>query len=291
MADAAPDRPPPAQASGRDNLRAAGWLILDMSLNIWALTIVKAMGMDYPALQLVFLRATTGLILLLPWIWRERSAFVRIEQPGLHALRVVLSTVTLATSFHAVARLPFALFTAINFTRPILLMLMAALILRERITSPRWIAAVAGLCGALIAIDPGTAPMNSGLAALLVTVVTGTAAVIVTRQLKGTPAVAMMTFYTAGLGLASLPFAVGAWHPVAGADVPYLLGVGLFAQAAQLCFLRAHWLGDAGVLGPVSYASLILSATVGYVVFAEVPTPEMLVGAVIIVAAALSLAR
>ena len=291
MADAAPDRSPPDQASGRDNLRAAGWLILDMSLNIWALTIVKAMGADYPALQLVFLRASMGLVLLCPWIWRERGAFARVDRPGLHVLRVVLSTVTLATSFHAVARLPFALFTAINFTRPILLMLMAAVILRERITRPRWIAAVAGLCGALIAIDPGTAPLNSGLAALLVTVVTGTAAVIVTRQLKGTPAVVMMTFYTAGLGLASLPLAVGVWQPVAAGDLPLLLGVGLFAQAAQLCFLRAHWLGDAGVLGPVSYASLILSAAVGYAVFAEVPTPEMLVGAAIIVVAALSLAR
>ncbi|MCU0905880.1 MAG: DMT family transporter [Rhodobacteraceae bacterium] len=289
MPEAVP--PPPASASRQDNLRAAGWLILDMSLNIWALTIVKAMGADYPALQLVFLRSATGLVLLVPWIWRERGAFARIDRPGLHALRVILSTVTLATSFHAVARLPFALFTAINFTRPILLMLMAALILRERITGPRWIAAVVGLGGALIAIDPVTAPLNSGLVALLVTVVTGTAAVIVTRQLKGTPAVVMMTFYTAGLGLASLPVALAAWHPVSVADLPLLLGVGLFAQAAQLCFLRAHWLGDAGVLGPVSYTSLILSGLVGYAVFAEVPTPGMLVGAAIIVIAALSLAR
>jgi uncharacterized membrane protein len=200
-----------------------------MSLDIWALTIVKAVGLDYPTLQLVFLRAGTGPVLLLSWILRERLAFARIDRPGLHVLRVILSTVTLATSFQAV--------------------------------------------------DPGAAPLNSGLLALLVTVVTGTAAVIVTRQLKGTPPVVMMTFYTAGLGLASLPFALAGWQPVAGADLPLLLGLGLFAQAAQLCFLRAHWLGDAGMLGPVSYTSLLLSGLAGYLVFGEVPSVQMLAGA------------
>ena len=69
----------PAPAAPHDNLRAAGWLLLDMSLNIWALTIVKAMGSNYPSLRLVFLRAGTGLVLLLPWIWRERAVFRRID--------------------------------------------------------------------------------------------------------------------------------------------------------------------------------------------------------------------
>ena len=273
------------------NLRAAGWLLADMSLNIWALTIVKAMGVDYPAIQLVFLRATTGLVLLLPWIWRERDAFRHVDRKGLHIVRIGLSTVTLATSFYAVARLPFALFTAINFTRPLLLMTMAALLLGERIGPPRWIAAAIGLGGALVAVGPGLDSPSSGLLAICVTVLAGTLAVIVTRALKGTPTVVMMAFYGAGLALATLPFAVTDWTPVESADLPFLLAVGIFAQSAQLCFLRAHWLGDAGVLAPVSYASLILTSTVGYLVFGEVPTPQMILGAAAIVAAALWVAR
>ena len=42
-----------------------------MSLNIWALSIAKSVGLDYPAFQLVFIRAIVGLILMVPWIWRE----------------------------------------------------------------------------------------------------------------------------------------------------------------------------------------------------------------------------
>ena len=283
MTESGPDR--------SDNLRAAGWLLADMSLNVWALTIVKAMGADYPAVQLVFLRATTGLILLLPWIWRERGAFGQVDRKGLHLLRIGLSTVTLATSFYAVARLPFALFTAINFTRPLILMAMAALILGERIGAKRWVAAAIGLMGAMVAIGPGAGAPTSGLIAICVTVLAGTLAVIVTRALKGTPTVVMMAFYGTGLALATLPFALSGWVTIRGPDLPLLLAVGIFAQSAQLCFLRAHWLGDAGVLGPVSYASLILTGAVGYFVFAEVPTPQMILGAAVIVAAAIWVAR
>lgn len=292
MSAATPARPPaPASATRQDNLRASLWLMLDMSLNIWALSIVKAMGLDYGATQLVFLRACVGLLLALPWAYRERSAFLRLDRLPLHAFRVVLSAITLALSFFAIARVPFALMSAIGFTRPILLMVMAALILREHITKPRWIAALVGLTGALVALNPSQTAFSWGLAAVVATVFGGTLAIIFTRQLKGTPAVVMMVFYTAGLALFAGPFAWSHWTVVETAHWPLLLGVGLFAQSAQFCFLKAHWLGDAGVLGPVSYLSLILSTGAGFFFFGEVPGPSLIIGAVIIIGAAWYISR
>lgn len=281
----------PEPATRQDNLRASLWLILDMSLNIWSLSIVKAMGLDYGATQLVFLRAIVGLLLVLPWAYRERSAFLTLDRLPLHAFRVALSAITLAASFFAIARVPFALMSAIGFTRPILLMIMAALMLRERIAKPRWIAALVGLAGALIAMNPSHAALSWGLAALVVTVLAGTLAIIVTRQLKGTPAVVMMVFYTGGLALFTAPFALANWSPVAPGDWPFLLAIGVFAQAAQFCFLKAHWLGDAGMLGPVSYLSLILSTGAGFFFFGEVPGLSLIIGAVIILGAAWSIGR
>jgi drug/metabolite transporter (DMT)-like permease len=284
--------PSPAPTATRsENLRGAAWLVADMSLNIWALGIVKAMGAEYPAVQLVFLRALVGLALLIPWMIRDRQAFTAIDRWGLHLLRVGLSTLTLSTSFFAISRVPFALFTAINFTRPILLMIFAALLLAERIGRLRWAAALLGLCGAVVAVGPSTVELNLGLAALCLTVVLGTLAVICTRKLKGTAPVVMMTFYTAGLAALTAPLALVNWQPVASTHWPYLLAVGVFAQLAQICFLKAHWLADAGVLGPVAYVSIILSGAAGYLFFAEVPDINMAAGAVIIVVAGVLIAR
>lgn len=139
----------------RNNLSGALWLITDMSLNIWALSIVKAMGPDVPAAQVVFLRSVTGFVLILPWIAVQRRQFRAIDHARLHLLRVVLAAATLTASFYAIARVPLALFTAIGFTRPVVTMIMAAVLLRETVLRRHWVAAAVALVGVIIAVRPG----------------------------------------------------------------------------------------------------------------------------------------
>ena len=156
-----------SQEAPVSNLRGGGWLIADMSLNIWALSIVKWLDAGYPAAQVVFVRAGVGLLLILPLIWFWRADFRRIENLHIHLLRVCLSVITLTASFFAISRVPLALFTAINFTRPIVTMVMAALILRETIGQRRWIAAGIAFLGVLLAANPRDVPWTLGLAALI----------------------------------------------------------------------------------------------------------------------------
>ena len=256
-----------------------------MALNIWALSIVKALGLGYPAVQLVFLRAGVGFLLMLPWIMRYRGAFVGLPDMRLHALRVGFSAVALTASFFAIARLPLALFTAVGFTRPILTMIAAAWILKEVITRDRWIAACIGFVGVIIAVDPASLSGGWGLAAQGVTVLAATGAVITTRRLVAAPTVVMMTFYTAGLALITAPFALAGWQTVPLDQLPALLAIGVFAQLAQFCFLRAHRFGQAGFLAVLSYASLVFSTAVGYLVFDEMPAPSFWIGAILILGA------
>lgn len=191
-----------------------------MALNIWALSIVKALGLGYPAFQLVFLRAGVGLVLMLPWILRHRTAFVGLQNLRLHALRVAFSATALTASFFAISRLPLALFTAVGFTRPILTMIAAAWLLREVITRDRWLAALIGLVGVVIAVDPARVSGGWGLAAQTLVVFASTGAVITTRRLVEAPTVVMMTFYTAGLTLITAPFAIAGWQPVPAGQWP-----------------------------------------------------------------------
>lgn len=274
-----------APAGPSDAGRGTLWILADMALNVWALAIVKAAGTEVASVQLVFLRAAVGLALMAPWIALARGDLRRARKPGLHLLRVALSALTLTTSFYAVARLPFALFTAVGFTRPLVMVAMAALFLAEPATPRRWAAAAVGLAGVLVALGPGALAWDPALGAMAATVVTGTAAVVVTRKLVDQPPVVLMTAYTAGLMVATAPFALAAWRPVAAGEWPVLLAIGAFAQGAQFCFLRAHALASAGLLAVLGYASLLLSTAVGWAVFAEVPPAGFWVGAALIVGA------
>ncbi|MGQ7843362.1 DMT family transporter [Granulosicoccus sp. 3-233] len=278
-----------AVSDSMNNWQASLWLLSDMCLNLTALGIIKLIGTDVPAAQLVFIRALTGLVLMLPWVWRERSRFIRIEHKGLQLTRVLLAMTALTASYFAVARLPLALFTAINFTRPLLLMVMAAWLLRESIPASRWVFALIGLVGVLIAVNPGTVQWSWGIPALFLTVLSSTLSTIATRRLRGTPAVVTMLLYTAGLSLLSLPLVVGNWQVIPGEQLIPILCIGVLAQCGQFCFLKAHWLGEASVLGPLGYANLLLAGLVGFVVFNEIPTIEMILGSLIIILATAAL--
>lgn len=276
-----------ADAAAPRNHAAGGWLLLDIALNLAALSTVKALGLGYPAVQLVFLRAASGLAIMAPFLLGGAGAFRGLDDRGLHAFRIALSAVTLTASFYAIARLPLALFTALMFTRPVVTMLMARGFLGERIAPRRWMGAGIALLGVLIVVRPeGGAMPGLGLAAAGLVVVTGTGAVIVTRRLRAAPKVVMMVFYTAGLATLTAPFAAIAWTPVTPAHWPPLLAIGVLTQAAQLCFLRAHAMGEAGFLANVGYTSLILSTMAGWLVFGEVPDAAFWAGAALIVGAA-----
>ncbi len=270
-------------APRRSNLSGGAWLIADMLLNIWALSLVKLLGLGYPPAQVVFLRALTGLVLIAPWIWPDRHRLIGVPDVPTHLLRVLLSVAALTASFHAVARVPFALFTAVNFTRPLIIMLLAALLLGEKIGPRRWAAAALAMLGVVIAVGPAAADTPDGLPTLCLAVLCGASSIIVLRRLRDTHPLVLMTFYTVGLTVLTAPFALVAWVPVPRAEILPLLCIGLFAQSAQLCFLRAHRLADAGFLAVLGYLSLVVSTATGVLVFHEVPRPAFYPGAALVV--------
>lgn len=277
----------PDTGPARNNLRGAVWLLTDMSFNIWALTIVKSLGVALPSIQIVLIRALVGLLVLLPFVLYN-GGMQKLTHPGLQILRIGLSTIAMTGSFFGVAKLPFALFTTVNFTRPLLMMALAALLLGERIRPKQWLAGGVGLIGVTIAVDPSSlsAGYATGLAALFASVVAGTCAVIILRQMRNDDPLTQMIWQTAGLAIvAALPAALYWQDP--GSQWPILLSVGLFSQTAQFCFMRAHYWAEAGVIAPLGYLSLILSVSVGYFIFDEVPTTGLYIGATLIIAAAL----
>jgi len=257
-----------------------------MTLAITMLVIVKALGAVYPAIQIVFVRSLVGLALVAPLLWRQRHTLLGTRRIGRHLLRVACNAAAITCSFAAVTALPLALVTTIGFTRPLFFLLLAALLLAERVGRLRWAATGLGFLGVLVAARPDEVPLDPALVLAVAAVVLGTISVIETRRLRGESTVVLMGFYTVVLALLTGVPAAFVWVPIATADLPALLAVGVVAQTAQLCFLRAHHNAEARVLAPLGYLQLPLAAAAGWLVFAEIPGASTWAGAAVIVLAA-----
>ncbi len=266
---------------------AAGvvWLLSDMTLVTGMTVLVKLQGQTYPALQMVFIRALIGLVVILPLLWRHRADLVAMRQPGRNLLRVSCNAVALSGNFLAIASLPLALVNGIGFTRPLVTMLLAILLLGERVVARRWFAAALCFAGAMVMLIPAGFEGRlslTGLAAALVSVIFGALALVQTRALRTESRTVMMLFYTLGLVVLTAAPALWVWQPVARQDWPALLAIGCLAQAGQYCFLCAYRLCEASRLAPVSYLSVLFATAAGWLFFDEQPTLAVALGALLI---------
>lgn len=261
------------------------WLLADMTLVTAMTVIVKAQGSVYPAIQLVFIRSIIGLIMVAPLAWRYRRAIAGTKRPGRHAFRVGCNAMALTCNFAALTALPLALVNAIGFMRPLIVMVFAVFLLREIVTPIRWIGAVIGLAGVLVMVAPGEFTVSIGLAAAFGSVLFGSLATVQTRALKDENTTVLMVFYTVGLTLFTAIPAIMFWQPIAQSDWLPLIGIGLLAQVAQYCFLRAYQSTPASILAPIGYLTIVFATAAGFVFFDEIPHWTTFFGVAIILIA------
>lgn len=273
-----------ASIAARDSRFGIVWLLSDTTLVTGMTVLVKMQGASYPAIQLVFIRALIGLVLILPLIWRHRRQLANSRDPLRNIMRISCNAVALTSNFVALTMLPLVLVNALGFTRPLVSMLMAVAMLGERVSQWRWIGAVFAFVGVLIMLAPDTFAWNLGLVAVLLSIVFGALATIQTRMLHYENTTVMMVFYTVGLTVITFIPALFAWQPVRSEDWPALLGIGLLAQLGQFCFLRAYQIASASLLAPFGYLSIVFATASGYVFFNEVPDLRTLIGIVVIIA-------
>lgn len=263
--------------------RSAGWLLLDMALVTTMQAIVKAEGETYPAVQLVFLRSIIGFISVAPLVWRYRAKLTDLTNIRGHLLRVGFNSAALTLNFAAFAALPLALVTAISFTRPLVLLLMAAFMLGESVSKARYVFTALGLLGVWIMVRPDAISWNMGLAAAFGSVLFGSLAVVQTRRLAGEDTVVLMLFYTVGLTvLTSIPAAI-VWVSIPWSVAPNIILIGVLAQLGQYCWLQAYQKQEARLLAPVGYVSIVFSTLAGWSFFGEVPSLSLCLGAAVVV--------
>jgi drug/metabolite transporter (DMT)-like permease len=262
-----------------------------MLAGVWAFSFGDALGKyivaTYPVGQLLFLRAVASLVLLSPLIWRSRAEFVRLERPGLHLLRIVLSTLEVAAFFVAVRYLPLADVITFYLASPIFVTALSALLLREQVGWRRWCAVAVGFCGVLIAMRPSAQTISWPALIALGGSVSFSFLMLITRSLRGASDVVLASSQFVGtlvFGALLLPFG---WLTPSWPDLSLFAVAGAISVGALLCINRSLKLAPASVVVPYQYSMIVWAVLFGYAVFGDVPTLATLIGAAIIIGAGL----
>ena len=154
-----PDNPAPP---GQNTLHGILWM-LGSGLSFVGVTgVVRALGTDIPAAQSAFIRFAWGVLFLLPSLLPILRAGIPARVMRLHLWRGGLHIAAVICWFYAMARIPLAEVTAIGYLNPVLLTVLTALFLGERLALRRMAAIGVALIGALIVLRPGLREVTDG---------------------------------------------------------------------------------------------------------------------------------
>lgn len=256
-------------------------------LNFVAVTaIVKHIGGDVPAAQGAFLRYLLGLVFLIPMIRPILDARLSKRQLKLFTLRGAVHTGAVILWFYAMARIPIADVTAMNYLSPIYVTIGAALFLGEALPPRRLAAVIVALIGALIILRPGLREVGSGHLAMIFTAMLFAAGYLTTKILSGEVSAAVivgMLSITVTIGLA--PFAYAVWVPVSWENIGWLFLVACFATAGHYSMTLAFASAPLTVTQPVTFLQLVWAVLLGALVFNEGIDIWVIIGGTIIAGA------
>jgi drug/metabolite transporter (DMT)-like permease len=268
-------------------LAGIGLMLLSISMFSFGDALGKFLVSTYAVGQLLWLRACAALLLLAPFVWRNRAAFMRLERPWLQLVRVVLSTLEVAAFFLATVYLPLADVITYYLAGPIFVTALSALVLREHVGWRRWTAILIGFCGVLIALRPSAQTFSLPALIALGGSFSFAVLMLITRSLRATPDIVMASSQFVGtflLGAAMAPF--GWVTPTPGSLVQFA-AAGIISVTALFCVNRSLKLAPASVVVPYQYTMIVWAVLFGFVVFGDVPHPATIIGAIIIIGAGL----
>jgi drug/metabolite transporter (DMT)-like permease len=260
-----------------------------MVLSIFMFSFGDAMGKflvgTYSVGQLLFLRGSAALLLLLPIIWRHRRDFVHMERPWLQLVRVTLSTLEVAAFFIATVYLPLADVITYYLAGPIFVTAMSAIFLREKVGWRRWTAILIGFCGVVIALRPSAQTVSLPALIALGGSLSFATLMLITRSLRKTPDIVMASSQFVGTFLLGAVMSAFHWVPPTPGSLVIFALAGVISVTALFCVNRSLKLAPASVVVPYQYSMIVWAVIFGFVVFGDVPEVATIVGAAIIIGA------
>lgn len=268
------------------NVQGALFALLAFGIYATHDVVVKFLGADYHAIQIIFFAGLLSFPLVTLMLMNDGTeGHLRPVHPWWTALRTVCTVITGVSAFYAFSVLELAQTYAILFATPLLITVLAIPILGEKVGLRRGLAVGVGLAGVLIVLRPGAEGLSLGHLAALTAAVCSSLASIIVRKIGSEERSVVLLLYPMVanflvLGCA-LPFV---YRPMPIAHLGMLGIIAAFGFVATLLVILAYRRAEAVIVAPMQYSQMIWAIFFGYLIFDETPDQWTLVGAGVIIA-------
>ncbi|MGU9957793.1 MAG: DMT family transporter [Arenicellales bacterium WSBS_2016_MAG_OTU3] len=278
-----------AKAVSSKNIKAAGVMMLAMTLIACNDAIIKTVSESLPVGQLLFLRGLLACLILASAIKLSgrpvfpREMFIKINL--LRATGEMCATLCFVTGL---SLLPIATASALVWTAPILLTIFAAVYFKERVSCIRWSAVLFGFIGVLLVTNPFGTTFSWTLLLPIAAAFFVAIRDMLTRGVSSSlhsfyitlPTLMIVTLVGAVLSLFS-------WSPVSLTHFGMLAVSAMFLSAAFFFQIQAIRTGELSFVAPFSFTGIMIAIILGAVIWNQLPSASGFVGIGLIILAGL----
>ncbi|MEO1719615.1 MAG: DMT family transporter [Pseudomonadota bacterium] len=246
---------------------------------------------SYPPIFIVMIRYWAFLAFVLAISSFQSGGVVgalRTRHPVLQMARGLLLALQICAVTFSFAQLGLGETHAILAINPLVVVAGGALLLSERVSVAQWLAVAVGFVGITILVGP-TGDVFDPLALIPLVCAFGFAGYQLLTKWVGRSDPPQTSFFYTGLGGAITMTIIGPffWTEMLPEDWAFMAALCVTGACGHFLLIKAYEAADASVLQPYAYVQLMLTSLIGVVIFSEVLTPNLIVGAGIIVGAGL----
>lgn len=265
--------------------QGAFWATMICVVSVSNDVLMRTLGERLHVTEIIFFRFLFSMVTVVPLMLSKGAELFRTKHPGLHVLRPLLGVGAIGACCYAVNVMPLSENTTIMFSQPLFFLPLAVLFLREKVDKARWIATLVGFIGLIVILQPGTdtfrlvafVPIAAALQFALLDI-------LAKKMVKTENTYNMMFYFAFGTTVGALIPAIIFWQTPTLNELGLLIMLGIGANLIQVCIFRAFSATDASGLMPFRYVEFIFSSLFGFLLFGEIPTQIILIGALFIVA-------
>ena len=281
--------PPQPKSGSDDNVKGALFMLAGMFVFSAVDAQAKYLTQYLPSLQIVWARQiglVVGVMILIVWHGR---AILRTGFPMLQITRGAAAALSATLFISGLNFVALADAVSVTFVAPLVVTMLAALLLGERVGLHRWTATIIGFLGTLVVIRPGLDSFHPGLLLPLLAAILFAIRQVISRHIGSRDRTETTLAYTALTAFLMLsvvqPFI---WQPISSLKlIAILASMSLMAALGEFQVIRALEIGQAVFVSPLHYTIIIWASLYGYLLFGQFPDIWTWVGSFVIMASGL----
>jgi drug/metabolite transporter (DMT)-like permease len=273
------------------NVQGALWLVSGGFIFTTNGAMIRLLSTEIEGVQTAFFRAFFSVLFLLPLILTGRVKPWKSQHIQGHFWRTLMGTVSMVLGFYALAMLPLADATALAFSQPLFSVVLAAIVLHEKVRWRRWTATIVGFIGVLVMVRPGSHGLQLGAIVALCNAMSVAVSILLVRRLSASEAPLMiLTQFALWSTLFLLVPAIWFWRWPTPFGWALAVGVSITATLGQYFWVQAFASGEMSAVAPFDYLRLPFAVFVGWMIWGDMPVVWTFVGAAIVIGSALYIA-